>query len=607
MSQDESIFVYNSDVLREQFAGLMIQRGLSFNHFDDEQTTRVLQNHLQLKYNHVSRTTLKRDAIKLWVAAKQEIIDDFLKLNTNVNLTTDVYSAPHGLPGFYICVTAHWIEPITWQMMKRVIAFEDFQAPHSGSALAKTLRNVFVNFNLKNKIMSITLDNASNNTLAIDKLKLKYEPPMEGRQMKQYFPFYLAWPLILSVQATSVASESAFSTSERVLSIRKTRPTPVSLEMCMCLKDHLNAQERKQDKSTLETSLDFEEEILDDEVQANKAIPLSNKEIAIDAASSEGSMSGPSLGGEEAEADYGCGLHLNVDKIEVFWSKEDPRSRLAVIFPPNIAQPLHGVKLLGGPASVDFEFCNELVMKRVTKTIGLMDAIARINDPQCELLLLRSCARIFRLYFTMRTCPPHVFESSQRSFDVALRSSLERIVTAFGPRFGDWQWRLATLPFAFGGLGVYSAGDTSQKEDHTSDWLRTVHISRLGQTMNACSRVFDGDIYGDHAVSCVRIIGIKHHHNVVRDTLVDICYRSRISAGKEVDIGLDVGCDKPLRPADMLLYSCGEGLDVCVDLTGSSHLTQTGMVNFVPGRSVIDVAHRKRGSVSLVLKEWEPR
>ncbi|GKE26020.1 hypothetical protein Tco_1441404 [Tanacetum coccineum] len=129
----------------------------------------------------------------------------------------------------------------------------------------------------------------------------------------------------------------------------------------------------------------------------------------------------------------------------------------------------------------------------------------------------------------------------------------------------------------------------SQMEDHTSDWLRVVLISGLGQTMNgktyrcvlcyrlgvplfsvskpcsACSKVFTGDIYGDHAVSCAGIIGIKHRHNVVRDTLVDICFRSGISAGKEVDIGL-----------------------------GSSPLAQTRMVDFMPGRAVIDAAHRKR-------------
>ncbi|GKC48899.1 hypothetical protein Tco_1071644 [Tanacetum coccineum] len=221
-----------------------------------------------------------------------------------------------------------------------------------------------------------------------------------------------------------------------------------------------------------------------------------------------------------------CGLYLNVDKAEVFWPKENPRSRLADIFPPNIARPLHGVKLLGGPASVDFDFSSELVMKRVTKTIVLMDTIARINDPQCELLLLRACAGISKLYFAMRTCSLRVFEMAQRSFDAALRSALERIVTASGPGFGDWQLRLFTLPFAFGGLGVYSAGDMalwkSQMEDHISDWLRVVLISGLGQTMNA---------------------------------------------GKEVDIGLDGGRDKPLRPADMLFYSWDGGLDVCVDLT----------------------------------------
>ncbi|GKB16770.1 hypothetical protein Tco_0850693 [Tanacetum coccineum] len=73
--------------------------------------------------------------------------------------------------------------------------------------------------------------------------------------------------------------------------------------------------------------------------------------------------------------------------------------------------------------------------------------------------------------------------------------------------------------------------------------------------------------------------------------LVDICYRSGISAGKKVDIGLDGGCDKPLRPSDMLLYSWDGGLDVCVDLTGSLPLTHTGMADFVPGRAVIDVAN----------------
>nr|GEU83344.1 squalene synthase [Tanacetum cinerariifolium] len=52
MSRDGSVFVYNTNVLREQFAGLVIQQGLPFNHFENPQMTRVFQNYMQQKYNH---------------------------------------------------------------------------------------------------------------------------------------------------------------------------------------------------------------------------------------------------------------------------------------------------------------------------------------------------------------------------------------------------------------------------------------------------------------------------------------------------------------------------------------------------------------------------
>nr|GEV09528.1 hypothetical protein [Tanacetum cinerariifolium] len=314
-----------------------------------------------------------------------------------------------------------------------------------------------------------------------------------------------------------------------------------------------------------------------------------------------------------------CGLHLNVNKTELFWPTDDPRSRLEGVFPPNISRPLHGVKLLGGPISMDAGFSSALVMKRVSKTIELLNAVAKINDPQCELLLIRVCAGVSKLYFAMRTCPHSVFESAKLFFDIAIRSALERIGTDSELGFGDWKWRLATLPFAFRGLGIYSTSDVLNyafiASRLQSDTLQT---KLLRQTMNgktyssvlcyrlgvplfsaskpcsACSRIFVGDIYEDHVVSCVGIIRIKHRHNVVRDTLVDIYFRSGISAGKKVDVGLDGGSDQKLRPADMLLYSWDRGVDVCVDLTRSSPLTQTGMTDFAAGWAVTEAAHRKR-------------
>ncbi|GJX46239.1 hypothetical protein Tco_0271429 [Tanacetum coccineum] len=243
----------------------------------------------------------------------------------------------------------------------------------------------------------------------------------------------------------------------------------------------------------------------------------------------------------------------NVDKTENFLPKKDPRSRLVGVFPPNIARPLHGAKLLSGPASVDFNLCSELVMKRVTKTIVFMDTIAKINNPYCELLLLRACA--------------------------------ERILTASGHAYG------ATFNDA---LCVFNRKRETGLLSNTSEIATPKLMKKLGGSDFWVGTDYERDICGDHVVSCAGIIGIKHQHNVVRDTLVNICFRSGISAGKDVDIGLGGGCDKPLRLVDMLLYSWDEELDVCVDLTGSSHLTQTGMVDFVLGCMVIDAAHRKR-------------
>ncbi|GKA61172.1 zinc finger BED domain-containing protein RICESLEEPER 2-like protein [Tanacetum coccineum] len=121
------------------------------------------------------------------------------------------------------------------------------------------------------------------------KAKERFNDSFQGINLSRSIPHGLD---ILSVQATSVASESAFSTSGRVLSIRRTRLTPASLEMCMCLKDLLDATERIQHTSNLENCLDFEAEILEEEVLEHEAITLSDEEAALDEVASEARSSG---------------------------------------------------------------------------------------------------------------------------------------------------------------------------------------------------------------------------------------------------------------------------------------------------------------------------
>ena len=104
----------------------------------------------------------------------------FANLPNNVSLTCYVWSAPNGLPQSYICITAHWVDPQSCQLCKRVITFEVFGAPHSGDRQFSIIKKNLLWYNLYTKIISISFDNASNNTRCVEKLKLALTPMLNG-------------------------------------------------------------------------------------------------------------------------------------------------------------------------------------------------------------------------------------------------------------------------------------------------------------------------------------------------------------------------------------------------------------------------------------------
>ncbi|KAI3683113.1 hypothetical protein L1987_83613 [Smallanthus sonchifolius] len=88
---------------------------------------------------------------------------------------------------------------------------------------------------------------------------------------------------VLTVQASTVTSESAFSFSGMVLSIRRTRLTPLAMEMCICLKDHLDAMDMIQDQTSLEDEIQAEEIIHNNDVDLGISEPVTDEELAEDA------------------------------------------------------------------------------------------------------------------------------------------------------------------------------------------------------------------------------------------------------------------------------------------------------------------------------------
>lgn len=59
---------------------------------------------------------------------------------------------------------------------------------------------------------------------------------------------------LLTIQASTVASESCFSTVGRVLDEKRRTLTPMSMEIYICYKDYIDAITRQQDKVKSEDS-----------------------------------------------------------------------------------------------------------------------------------------------------------------------------------------------------------------------------------------------------------------------------------------------------------------------------------------------------------------
>ncbi|KAK1427878.1 hypothetical protein QVD17_16582 [Tagetes erecta] len=87
---------------------------------------------------------------------------------------------------------------------------------------------------------------------------------------------------LLGSQPSTLASESAFSTCGRVISLRRTRLSPEAVEMCICLKDHLDAVDRIQHLTSLEDVIEPESKIHDEEVEEGLSIEISDEELKED-------------------------------------------------------------------------------------------------------------------------------------------------------------------------------------------------------------------------------------------------------------------------------------------------------------------------------------
>ena len=88
----------------------------------------------------------------------------FANFEGKICLTSDIWTSLMHIGFLYI--TAHYIDS-EWMLNKRIISFKTTNTPHSGKNIATLINDEIIDLGIRDKIFTITLDNASNNDAAI--------------------------------------------------------------------------------------------------------------------------------------------------------------------------------------------------------------------------------------------------------------------------------------------------------------------------------------------------------------------------------------------------------------------------------------------------------
>ncbi|KAL2895023.1 putative AC transposase, partial [Bienertia sinuspersici] len=122
---------------------------------------------LQPQYRRVPRNTLKCHTQQAYYAYRGNLMNVFRTFDDRVNLNSNTWTSIFGEP--FLCVTVNWIDDV-W-FLQSIICFEAMEESHNGFNIKTRIVNCCKNFNLIDKTFSISLDNATANTKAMDFLK----------------------------------------------------------------------------------------------------------------------------------------------------------------------------------------------------------------------------------------------------------------------------------------------------------------------------------------------------------------------------------------------------------------------------------------------------
>ncbi|GJV66743.1 zinc finger BED domain-containing protein RICESLEEPER 2-like protein [Tanacetum coccineum] len=119
---------------------------------------------MQPRAENITRHAVKNDCMNVYEMEKKKLKKLLVDVK-RISLTTDLWKSKHQNTE-YMVITGHFVDT-NWKLQKRVLSFVDIPPPRHGIEIADTLLKYLREWEIEDKIMTISVDNASINDAAM--------------------------------------------------------------------------------------------------------------------------------------------------------------------------------------------------------------------------------------------------------------------------------------------------------------------------------------------------------------------------------------------------------------------------------------------------------
>ncbi|CAA0825803.1 Unknown protein [Striga hermonthica] len=157
-------YSFDPEVARRELAGMIILHEYPLSMVDHTGFRRFVSA-LQPLFKMVTRNTIRKDIMDAYMEEKKKAQEYMVGTKSRVAITTDMWTSENQKRG-YMAVTAHFIDD-SWTLRSIIMRFIYVPFPHTADIISDKLYDAFVEWNVDEKISTVTMDNCSTNDAVI--------------------------------------------------------------------------------------------------------------------------------------------------------------------------------------------------------------------------------------------------------------------------------------------------------------------------------------------------------------------------------------------------------------------------------------------------------